>query len=112
MKATVLFSNSMHKKLLFFSALSRSHEKRSVEGGSDWRDQIEEQSKLDEEKTRRMEEGATCQNRFQQTRVQVYARYALTLLKKMQAAGSAYIVRLDFEKGSVYRLQRLVFNFV
>ncbi len=52
----------------------RSHEKRSVEDGSDWRDQIEEQSKLDEEKTRRMEEGATCQNRFQQTRVQVYAR--------------------------------------
>jgi hypothetical protein len=45
-----------------------------VEDGSDWRDQIEEQSKLDEEKTRRMEEGATCQNRFQQTRVQVYAR--------------------------------------
>ena len=51
-----------------------------MEGGSDWRDQIEEQSKLDEEKTRRMEEGATCQNRFQQTRVQVYARYAMTSL--------------------------------
>ena len=27
-----------------------------------------------------MEEGATCQNRFQQTRVQVYARYAMTSL--------------------------------
>ena len=27
-----------------------------------------------------MEEGATWQNRFQQTRVQVYARYAMTSL--------------------------------
>ena len=59
--------------------ICRGYQKRAAELHNNWRDHFEEQTKkFDEKRTKlieEIEEDETCQTRFQQTTIKVFARF-------------------------------------
>ena len=62
----------------YFIHFCRGYQKRAAELHNNWRDHFEEQTKkFDEKRTKlieEIEEDETCQTRFQQTTIKVFAR--------------------------------------